>query len=40
MLAPFRISAGGGVAPITMQASKFQAVDTTAAQVTVGDKAP
>jgi hypothetical protein len=39
LLAPFRVSVGGMVAPITMQAVKFEAVDTTPAQVTVGDKA-
>jgi len=39
LLAPFRIAVGGVVTPITMQAVKFEAVDTPATQVTVGDKA-
>jgi len=39
LLAPFRVSVGGVVAPITMQAVKFQAVDMAGTQVTVGDKA-
>jgi len=38
LLAPFRIAVGGVVTPITMQATRFEATDVAAEQVTVGNK--